>query len=129
MVVLIEVDLEFVPDGLHKSVLLIRDALGLLWCAVFFRFFGFGFGPEVKIIAEVLPDKINKLLEGDKSVMISVKFLEDKDKIISARFVLDEVASLGDEGYKLVKRNLFGFPNLAVGRFVSPVEEDFYEID
>ena len=129
MVVFIKVDLEFVPDGLYKSILFFRDALGLLWSTVFFRFFRFRFGPKIKIVAEVLPDKINKLLEGDESVMISVKFLEYEDKIISTRFILDEVTSFSDEGYKLIKRYPFGFPNLAVGGFISPVEEDFDKVD
>ena len=129
MVVFIEINLEFVPDGLYKSILFFRDALGLLWSTVFFRFFRFRFGPKIKIVAEVLPDKINKLLEGDESVMISVKFLKYKDKIISARFILDEVTSFSDEGYKLIKRYPFGFPNLAVGGFISPVEEDFDKVD
>ena len=129
MVVFIKVDLEFVPDGLYKSILFFRDALGLLWSTVFFRFFRFRFGPKIKIVAEVLPDKINKLLEGDESVMISVKFLKYKDKIISARFILDEVTSFSDERYKLIKRYPFGFPNLAVGGFISPVEEDFDKVD
>ena len=122
MVVFIKVDLEFVPDGLYKSILFFRDALGLLWSTVFFRFFRFRFGPKIKIVTEVFPDKTNKLLEGDESVMISVKFLKYKDKIISARFILDEVTSFSDEGYKLIKRYPFGFPDLTVGGFISPVE-------
>ena len=129
LVVFIEVDLEFVPDGLDESVLFIGDALRMLGSAVFSRFFRLRFSPEVKVVAEILPDKINKLLEGDESIVVGVKFLEDEDEVIPARFVLDEVASLSDEGDKLIEGDPFGFPDLAVGGFVSPVEEDLDEVD
>ena len=122
-IILIKVDSELIPNGLDECHFFFWDSS---WVRVFI-FLGFGF--EINVISKIFLDEVSKLLEGDESIFIGIKFIEDEDKIFSQRFESDEIASLSDETDELFKWNLFGGPDFAVGGLVSSVEEDFDEVD
>ena len=110
MVIFIEINFEFVPNRSHKTVLFFRDSSGNRLSL----HFGYSFG-EFDVVSQISSDEVDKLLEGDEAVFVSVEFVEDEDEIFSGRFEPDEEAAFVDEEDELFERDLFGVPDFTVG--------------
>lgn len=84
---------------------------------------------EVDVVSEVFFDEVAVLSEGDVSVMVSVKLLENPNKIFSRRFNSDVETRLDNQSHKFLKTDSGFFPNSIVVALVSSLENDFDKID
>eukprot|EP00178_Gracilaria_changii_P011450 TRINITY_DN3262_c0_g1_i1.p1 TRINITY_DN3262_c0_g1~~TRINITY_DN3262_c0_g1_i1.p1 ORF type:complete len:168 (+),score=27.12 TRINITY_DN3262_c0_g1_i1:246-749(+) len=98
LIVFVEVSFEFIPNGIDKSKLFFRYSSRVL---IFFL----SQSPRINTVSEIFSDEVNKLLESNETVFISIKFSENEFKIFSGRFVLDEVAPFSDKSNEFFKGN------------------------
>ncbi len=73
LIVFVEIDFEFVPNGVDEGDLFGGDVSG-----------GFDFeatAVQIDTVSEVFPDEVEVLLEGDEPIVVSVQLLEYIKKI------------------------------------------------
>jgi len=94
-VILVEVNLQFVPNGTYKAVLFFRDAYrNVLW-----RWFC----ERIDSVPEVFSYELSILLESNKPVFVSIELIENEDQVIPQRSVGNEIGSISNQRDKLIK--------------------------
>jgi hypothetical protein len=86
-VVFVEVDFEFVPNGVDETVLLCGN---FAWCLHLEAT-----AVQIDSISEVLLDEVDVLLEGNEPIVVSVQFVENILQVLLAWSDLDERCKLG----------------------------------
>ena len=119
LIVFVEIDFEFVPNGVDEGDLFGGDVSG-----------GFDFeatAVQIDTVSEVFPDEVEVLLEGDEPIVVSVQLLEYIYQILSGWLNLNEEAEFSKQLNESLKINFNGFPVSLVSIF--SLEDDFSEID
>ena len=117
-VIPVEIFLELIPDGLHESEFLLTDSV-LLCCVLA--------GAEIEAVAEIFLDEFCILEEGDESVGVIIKFLENSLKVYSTWLDSDEERLLSEEADEISKTDLDLRP-LEIGT-APALEDNLHEVD
>jgi hypothetical protein len=74
LIVFVEVDFEFVPNGVDEGEFFGRDVVGCLGLEAA--------AVQIDSVSEVLPNEVEVLLEGNEPIIVSIQFLENIKKIL-----------------------------------------------